>query len=105
MADKTKDIQENGIVFGDWKLFPVDSINWELCHRHEVSRGKNAGTVKWVRLGRFYSWNTFKNALMYAADYELREGSRETATDIGGALNKYLDITEKFLADLKEALG
>lgn len=105
MADKTKDIQESGIMFGDWKLFPVDSINWELCHRHVVTRGNDAGTVKWVRLGRFYSWNTFKNALIYAADYELKEGSRETGIDISGALDKYLVITEKFLADLKEALG
>ena len=25
---------KGGIVFGDWMLAPLDSRNWELCHRH-----------------------------------------------------------------------
>lgn len=80
------------IEFGDWRLVPTDSLNWELCHRHEVTRGKNAGTVKWNRLGRYYSHGTFGNALLYAADCELKSGRAGEALGIVDALAEYRAI-------------
>lgn len=49
----SKDCQSNGIVFGDWKLVPVDARNWELC---------KLGESCWRPLGRFYQCNTIDNA-------------------------------------------
>ena len=68
--------QTNGIVFGDWKLVPVDSRNWELCHRHvakATGRHKGGTRPQWNRLGRFYQCTTFDAAIQYAADCELKE--------------------------------
>ena len=43
MANKSlEQAQVGGIVFGDWKLLPMDSLNWELCHWHEASHGRNS---------------------------------------------------------------
>jgi len=64
------------IEFGKtWRLVPVDRLNWELCHRHVTSRGKNAGESKWHRLGSYYSHNTITQALVDAAQ-ELPETYR-----------------------------
>jgi hypothetical protein len=100
MAEKTKSVQEGGIVFGDWKLFPVDSRNWELCHRHEVAdtttarRAGTVGRVQWNRLGRFYQCNTFDAAIQYAADCELKDGCRDRATGLSEAIAEYRTIVD-----------
>ena len=93
------------IEFGRWRLVPVDKLNWELCHWHAATRGKNEGVEQWNRLGRFYSWNTFGNALMFAADCELKDGTAEDARDIHAALAEYRAITGALMADMARALG
>lgn len=106
MASKQRDVQDTGIVFGDWKLVPVDSLNWELCHRHETTDNVRAraagsvGTVRWHRLGRYYSYSTFGNALLYAADCELKRGCAEAVMELGEALDRY----ERIADGLREAV-
>ena len=108
---KTRDIQSEGVVFGDWKLIPLDSRNWELCHRHEVpdsERTRKAGTagvVKWHRLGRFYSFNTFHLAVQYAADVELKAKAHGAVMELEDALHEYGRIVESLKADVIAALG
>jgi len=104
MSD-TQAAQDSGIVFGDWKLFPVDDRNWELCHRHEVTKGKNRGVVQWNRLGRYYSYNTFDLAVQYAADVELKAKASEQAMELWDALETYRDIVADLKADVIAALG
>jgi len=107
---KQRDIQTIGVTFGDWKLVPVDDRNWELCHRHVTAdtagarRAGTAGTTRWHRLGRYYSWNTVDAALGYAADVELKEGTAEGARDIHAALAEYREITGRMAAELAAAL-
>jgi hypothetical protein len=99
--------QTNGIVFGDWKLVPVDSRNWELCHRHvarATGRHKGGTRPQWNRLGRFYQCNTFDAAIQYAADCELKDGTAEAARDIHVALAEYGRIAGALVADMAKAL-
>ena len=107
-------LQEAGVVFGDWKLLPCDGAsgdNWELCHRHEARdtpRARKAGTagqVQWNRLGRFYQYNTFGNALRYAADCELKAGAYGRVIELLDALHEYETITGALVADMARALG
>lgn len=107
---KNKDIQDIGIVFGDWKLIPLDDRNWELCHRHEMPdndktrKAGTVGTVRWVRLGRFYSYNTFDLAVQYAADVELKAKASERAMELAAALEEYRSIVADLKADVASAL-
>lgn len=102
-----KDAQDAGIVFGDWKLLPMDSLNWELCHRHVTKatpgavRNGTAGTVSWHRLGRYYDHHTIGAALRYAADAELKAGAKEREIPIRAALEEY----EEILRDFTEAVA
>lgn len=82
------------IEFGDWRLVPVDTENWELAHRHVTSRGKNEGAVSWHRLGHYYQQSTFANAIEYAADRELRESDGKM--DLGEYVRAYGDTLERF---------
>lgn len=93
---RTENVQEGGITFGRWKLYPLDTLNWELC---EMRDGK------WRPCHRYYSWNTFPNALMFAADCELKDGTAEAARDIHAALGEYDRITDALMADMARALG
>ena len=98
-------VQEGGIVFGDWKLFPVDPRNWELCHRHETGgTGADAGVTKWHRLGRFYQFNTFDLALQYAADEELKGKAYGTAMELKDAIGQYRTIVTMLKADVIAAV-
>lgn len=92
------------IEFGDCRLVPVDALNWELCHRHESARGKNAGRVQWNRLRRYYQYNTLANAIRYAADCELRDGAHGRAMELEDALHEYGRITARLAADVARAL-
>jgi hypothetical protein len=106
----SRSCQDGGIVFGDWKLFPVDALNWELCHRHEVgdtSAARRAGTVgrvQWNRLGRYYSYGTFANAIRYAADCELKAEAHGSVMELEDALHEYERITQRLAADVARAL-
>lgn len=108
MSDNEKN---DGIVFGDWKLVPVDARNWELCHRHAVSdtptarKAGTVGVVKWNRLGRFYQFNTFDLALQYAADFELKAKAHGRQMEIEDALYQYRAIVDALKADVLAALG
>ena len=90
------------IEFGDWRLVPVDALNWELCHRHVTSRGKNAGESKWHRLGRYYSHNTIAQALRYAAGRELMAQREDEAMGIWEALREYERITQALVDAAQE---
>ena len=95
--------QTNGIVFGDWKLVPVDSRNWELCHRHvarATGRHKGGTSPQWNRLGRFYQFNTFDLALQYAADEELKGKAYGTAMELKDAIAEYRTIIAMLKADV-----
>lgn len=85
------------IEFGEWRLVPCDTRNWELCHRHATSRGKNEGEVRWHRLGRYYQHNTLDEALRYAASQELMQRNRDEAESIWEALREYERITQTLL--------
>jgi len=104
---KARDVQGCGITFGRWKLVPVDDRNWELCQWRETAdtaSARKAGTVgeaKWHRLGRFYSWNTFRNALMYAADVEMKERCFDAECDIRQALRDYDGIVQTMADDME----
>lgn len=105
-----RDCQTGGIVFGDWKLFPVDDRNWELCHRHETAdttsarRSGTVGDVKWHRTGRFYQYGTIGNALRYAADVELKNGCHGRVMEIEDAIHEYETIMAALMADVARAL-
>ena len=107
---KNRDIQNIGIVFGDWKLIPLDDRNWELCHRHMMSDTEKtrsagtAGTLRWVKLGRYYSYNTFDLAVQYAADVELKAKAEERVMELQDALAEYRTIVDTLKADVVGAL-
>lgn len=105
MAEKTKSCQEGGIVFGNWKLFPVDARNWELCHRHANTRGESKGTVQWNRLGRFYQFNTFDLALQYAADEEMKGKAHGTVMELHDAIGEYRTIVTDLKSDVLAAIA
>lgn len=88
---------------GSWKLVPTDRTNWELYHRHATVRGKDAGEVKWHRLGRYYQASTFAGALEFAADCEMRERHEDAALDIRDALSEYRQIVRALEDDLLKA--
>lgn len=107
----SKDCQTNGIVFGDWKLVPVDARNWELCHRHAVSdtptarKAGTVGNVQWNRLGRFYQFNTFDLALQYAADEELKGKAYGTVMELQDAIGEYRTIVTVLKSDVLSAIA
>lgn len=107
----SKSCQEGGIVFGDWKLVPLDDRNWELCHRHETAdttkarRNGTVGNVMWHRMGRYYQYNTFPLAIQYAADCALKEKAHGTQMELLDALHEYETITRALMADMARALG
>ena len=90
------DCQEGGIVLHEnWKLFTVDSRNWELCERREVpdnARSRDAGTVgimRWQRCGRYYSHNTIDCALLYVADNLMKDKCRDAALTLDAAVAEW----------------
>ena len=96
------------IEFGDWRLSPRDSHNWELEHRHVArATGKNGGGSEptWHRLGRFYQYNTLSEALRYATDCELKELRGAEAEGIWEALREYERITRELEDALLAALS
>ena len=106
---KNRDVQEVGIVFGDFKLVPLDDRNWELCHRHETADTRTAresgtvGKVRWHRLGRYYQHNTIHLAIQYAADRALKDGAHGTQMELMDALHEYETITRALVAEVARA--
>ena len=101
---KTRDIQNVGVEFGDWKLVPLDNLNWELAHRHVTPdnhmtlKSGTAGKVRWHRLGKYYQHDTIGSALLFAADYELKQGCRDEAISLTCAAQGWRDTLEEFRA-------
>lgn len=92
-ASKKKDITEGGIILhDDWKLFPVDERNWELCHRYQTdargARQASDGPI-WHRCGRFYSHNTIDCALLYVADNLMKAKCRDAALTLDAAVAEW----------------
>ena len=99
---------KEGIRFGDWMLVPLDECNWELCHWHVAkATGRNKGGTEqqWNRCGRYYSYNTFQNAVLYAADVEMKTRCEGRVVDLHDALKEWKLILDGFVEDFKEALG
>ena len=92
---RTESVQSAGIVFGRWKLNPMDARNWELC---ELRDGK------WRPLGRFYQYNSFDLALRYAADCELKDEVHGRVMELGDALHEYAKIVDALKSDVLAAL-
>lgn len=93
---KAKNVQEGGIMLAEnWKLYPVDERNWELCryaavNDTPVSRANGtAGQMRWQPLGRFYSYGTVGEALAYVADELVKEKARQQALTLRTALAEY----------------
>jgi len=91
------------ITWGDWKLIPVDDLNWELAHNHVNTKGKNIGRATWHRLGKYYQHNTIANALWYAADYDLKNGTEDL--ELKDAIREYESITDRMVAEIREMLN
>lgn len=72
---KTVDIEDGGVMLtDDWKLWPLDDRNWELCHRYvSAAVGRHDGGTEptWHRCGKFYSYNTVPEAMLYVADQKV----------------------------------
>ena len=82
-----------GIVFGRWRLIPLDTGNWELA--------KLRDSGKWSRLGRYYQYNTFANAIRYAADAEGMDGCSDSEME----MKEYLDRYESIVRGLRESFA
>ena len=90
------------IEFGDWQLRPMDDRNWELYHRHVTSRGKDRGAAKWHACEKYYQYNTIDNAILYAADADMK---RATGTfDPSSFLAEYRRVLAEFAEAVSEAL-
>lgn len=95
MASKVKDVQEGGWpLVGGFKLFPVDARNWELCEL----RGQRDGSSKWMRCGRFYSYNTVGQAFAYVADVLLKRKATEGLEDFEAGVSEYRAIADALLS-------
>lgn len=91
------------VEFGDWRLVPCEYANWELAHKHANKKGRNVGKVQWNRLGRFYQYNTFANAIEYAIDCDLREG--KDVTTLADFLAQYRATVAEFKQSVAAMLG
>ena len=90
------------IEFGNWRLVEKDARNWELFEykiireTHLSKASGTAGEYSWSTTGRFYSYNTFRNALCYAVDVELKRNKPSEVFDITQALELYDKILKDF---------
>lgn len=92
-------VQENGIILTErWKLHRLDGLNWELCSRS--GEGEH-----WRPFGRYYSYNTFDNALRFVADRELGDECAREAMDVEKALDRYEAILGDMAERVASALG
>lgn len=86
------------IEFGDWQLRPVDASNWQLWHHHAMTAGKDKGTAKWAPCGKFYSYSTLDNALLYAADCDIK------ATDGTANFVEYVELLRETLDGFEKSI-
>ena len=87
-------VQEGGIILAHgWKLWPMDDRNWELC--------KAAEDGSWKPFGRYYSYNTVEEALLYVIDELWRSGCADEARRLSADLAGY----RACVAEVREALA
>ena len=97
--------KDNGIVFGRWRLIPLDSNNWELCEYRDGKTKDGGRATRWIRCGRYYQHSTIGGAFRYAADCEMKRGNAEAAADVLSALAEYERITQELLDGVREAFS
>jgi hypothetical protein len=97
----SKNVQDGGILLADdWKLYPLDERNWELCHlcpTKETPATKangTAGVVRWQRCGRFYSYNTIDEAMLYVIDALMKDGCKDDALALASAMRQWQQLAE-----------
>lgn len=98
------------IEFGNWQLRPADSRNWQLWHLHipaAVGRHEGGTEPRWMATGRFYQYDTIDNALLYAADQEVKAMDGTVCfMEYAALLRETLDGFEKsILTSLSDATG
>ena len=68
-------VQTGGVILAtQWKLWPMDERNWELCRMGDDG--------KWRPFGRYYSYNTVEEAILYVIDQLWKSGSDEEARQL-----------------------
>ena len=93
-----------GITFGDWKLIPVEPLNWQLARRSvKVVDGKER--TRWNRVMRYYQYNTIADAFLFAADAEARERFGEEQIDITEYARWYEGLLDKYRNDISTYLS
>lgn len=86
------------IEFGKWQLRRMDALNWQLWHRHVATTGKNQGVEDWYPMKRYYSYSTFDNAIMFAADYDIR------ATDGTVGFTEFVELWRETVDEYAESI-
>ena len=93
-----------GITFGDWRLIPIESTNWQLARRSvKVVDGKEM--TRWNRVTRYYQYDTLANAFLFAADVEARERFGDEQIDIIEYARWYEGLLDKFRNDIDTYLS
>lgn len=91
------------ITFGNWRLRKYDDLNWVLEHWHvarAVGRHKGGGDAKWRSCNRYYQYGGIPSAILYAADWELRNGD----PDESFSLHEYAERLEAIINSFKDAV-
>lgn len=92
-------VQDGGIMLADdWKLYPVDERNWELCHLYaSEARGarKASSRPTWHPCGRYYSYNTVPEAALYVIDQKAKERARQELLGLRAFLGEYARIVRE----------
>lgn len=101
-------MEKTEIVIGDLMVKHVDSMNWQLFERREVTENKNpeknkrVGEVDWMPLPAFYG--TLKPAIAKARDLYRERGLPERA-ELKEAVDRMEKADADFLRALDKALG
>ena len=86
MARK-ESVQSGGILLAEnWKLWPMDERNWELCTLAEGGR--------WKPYGRYYQYNTIDEAMLYVIDQLAKDGARDEMLALASAMEQWREGVE-----------
>jgi len=94
MARK-ESVQRGGIILAEgWKLHPMDDRNWELCQLTESG---------WRPYGRYYSYNTVDQALLYVADQLTKAKCYDESLALVQALDQWRETVDALAARMGAA--
>ncbi len=97
MARK-ESVQSGGILLAEnWKLWPMDERNWELCTLAEDGR--------WKPHGRYYSYNTIDQAMLYVIDVLMKDGCKDDALALASAMRQWQQLAESIRATASGAVA